>query len=84
MALLNGENAVSFDVCGLDDPKIKIGQYATKDANNLKHRKHDSSDTGLKVSYRRLGSRIGWLNIRTRDTPYASVISLLQVDMFIM
>ena len=79
MTLLNGKSAVSFDVCGLDDPKINIGQYATKDAINLKHRKHDFSDSGLKISYRRLGNRIGSLNICTRDTPYACVIRLLQV-----
>ena len=40
-----------------------------------KHKQYDTSETGFKVTYHRLAQRTDWLNIRTRDIPYASVVN---------
>ena len=44
---------------------------------------YDTSDPGFKVTYHRLAQRTDWLNIRTRDIPYASVVNILQVNHFV-
>ena len=86
MSLLNhDENTGSFDVCGLDDPNINISKSKSdfKEDTNVKHKQYDTSETGFKVTYHRLAQRTDWLNIRTRDIPYASVVNILQVNHFV-
>ena len=86
MSLFNQEeNTGSFDVCGLDDPNIDNSKSKSdfKENTNVKDKHYASSDSGFKVTYHRLAQRTDWLNIRTRDIPYASVVNILQVTHFV-
>ena len=81
MATNKTVRASSFDVCGLDDPKIEIRQNVIKaDGNISKLRKYVSSDSGLKESYHKFGSRNGWSSRRLKSEADATVVNLLQVN----
>ena len=81
MATGSDVKTFSFDVCGLDDPKIEIVQNVIKPGGNISTlRKYVYSDTGFKVSYHKFENRNEWPSIGTGSKPYVTVVNLLQVN----
>ena len=85
MASTRTAKAVSFDVCGLDDPKIEFSQKASKsDENVQKPRKYVLGDNGLIEDHTKNGLTNEFRNFprfaRKKSELDASALQVFQVN----